>query len=434
MENKKPTVFLSSTIYDFKDLRSAIKYYLEELGFEVWLSEHNDFPKPLEQNTIDACLSTLEQAAYYILLIGARVGGYYDRSNKISITRMEYRKAYELTKVGKTRCIFFVRDELQKIKQDRKALEKFLKENYMKDKEISSEDQNKITNYQSDFANDAEVIFDFINEVSRNDEMQLATESGLPLPGANWIHSFTSFRDIVDILRTNLNISNTLSTVALNTNLKRELVENLVALTQKWKDGTRPAYVWTSLTRKYVVGGLSDVSIIPSQHLKFILAFSFKAMGSDNKLSAQFINQGLSSGQFLNYNKDNSSYEPSLISEKLFQLSEYIDTVKIMTKGFAQFFTDLHNRYIDQANSQTTVSIPNIYLLAPLSLADRQEDVVNLSVGIYKALEGDFSFLETVKLNHPSPLPLEVEKLKEEAVALEDVVSWLSKTRQPDHI
>jgi Domain of unknown function (DUF4062) len=45
MENKKPTVFISSTIYDFKDLRSAIKYYLEELGFEVFASDYNDFPK-----------------------------------------------------------------------------------------------------------------------------------------------------------------------------------------------------------------------------------------------------------------------------------------------------------------------------------------------------------------------------------------------------
>lgn len=434
MENKKPSVFLSSTIYDFKDLRSAIKYYLEELGFEVFASDYNDFPKQLEKNTLDACLSTLEKVDYYVLLIGGRVGGYYDQRNKISITRMEYQKAYEIAKAGKIRCIFFVRDELQIIKRDRKALEDFLKENCISKNEINTEDQHKIAHYQSDFVNDAEVIFDFINEVSRNDEMRLASQKSSRLPGPNWVHGFTTFRDIVEILRTNLNISDNLSTIALNTNLKRELVGNLVALTQKWEDGIRPAYVWTSLTRKYVVGGPSDISTIPSQHLKFILAFSFKAMGSDNKLSMQFINQALSSGQFLNYNKDNSSYEPSLISEKLFQLSEYIETVKIMTKGSTQLFTDLYNKYIDQANSQATVSIPNVYLLAPLSLADRQQDVVNLSVGIYKALEGDFSFLETVKLNNPSPLPLDVEKLKEEAVTLDDIVSWLSKTQHPDLI
>jgi len=40
----KPKVFISSTIEDFKDLRSAIKYYLEENGFEVATSENADYP------------------------------------------------------------------------------------------------------------------------------------------------------------------------------------------------------------------------------------------------------------------------------------------------------------------------------------------------------------------------------------------------------
>ncbi len=83
MPNKKPVVFVSSTIFDFKDLRSAIKYYLEELGYEVLLSEYNDFPKPLEQNVYEACLSTIERADYYLLLIGSRVGGFYDAKNRV---------------------------------------------------------------------------------------------------------------------------------------------------------------------------------------------------------------------------------------------------------------------------------------------------------------------------------------------------------------
>jgi hypothetical protein len=41
--SKRPTFFLSSTIFDFKDLRSAIKYALEARGCEVLASEFNDF-------------------------------------------------------------------------------------------------------------------------------------------------------------------------------------------------------------------------------------------------------------------------------------------------------------------------------------------------------------------------------------------------------
>ena len=35
----RPRVFISSTIYDFKDLRSALKYWLEEMGFEAVLQK-----------------------------------------------------------------------------------------------------------------------------------------------------------------------------------------------------------------------------------------------------------------------------------------------------------------------------------------------------------------------------------------------------------
>ena len=36
-------VFLLSTIYDFADLRSSLKFWIEELGYVVDASECNDF-------------------------------------------------------------------------------------------------------------------------------------------------------------------------------------------------------------------------------------------------------------------------------------------------------------------------------------------------------------------------------------------------------
>jgi hypothetical protein len=35
MSERKPKVFVSSTIYDFRDLRSALKLWLEEYGYDV---------------------------------------------------------------------------------------------------------------------------------------------------------------------------------------------------------------------------------------------------------------------------------------------------------------------------------------------------------------------------------------------------------------
>ena len=73
----RPKIFVSSTIYDFQDLRSALKYWLQEYGYETQLSEYNDFQKDLTLNSYDACLKSIENCDYFILLIGGRRGGLY---------------------------------------------------------------------------------------------------------------------------------------------------------------------------------------------------------------------------------------------------------------------------------------------------------------------------------------------------------------------
>ena len=90
---QKPKVFLSSTIHDFRDLRTAIRVWLEEYGFEVQASEFNDFPQIPDKNSYESCLKAIDEADYFVLLVGSRVGGVYDAAKGISITRMEYQHA-----------------------------------------------------------------------------------------------------------------------------------------------------------------------------------------------------------------------------------------------------------------------------------------------------------------------------------------------------
>ena len=126
--NKKPTFFISSTIYDFRDLRSALKFYLEELGYQVYASEYNDFKVANDKHSYDACLKLIEECDYFILLVGSRVGGFYDIENKISITRQEYREAYKLHEQGKLQIISFVRDDVWQLKEIKHELVNHLKE------------------------------------------------------------------------------------------------------------------------------------------------------------------------------------------------------------------------------------------------------------------------------------------------------------------
>ena len=103
---KKPRVFISSTIYDFKDLRSALKYFLEENSFEVVTSENVDFPNTNKNNSYQACLDAIETCDYFVLLIGARVGGTYryktDKKNKVRKVLTKYREEL-LWAIKKTR-------------------------------------------------------------------------------------------------------------------------------------------------------------------------------------------------------------------------------------------------------------------------------------------------------------------------------------------
>ncbi len=192
---RRPTFFLSSTIYDFRDLRGAIKFSLEARGCRVLASEFNDFGGNLDQHSYEACLSNIQQADYFVLLIGARVGGWYDAQARVSITQQEYRAAYELHRQGKLRLVSFVRQEVWQLKEDRRELTR-----YLTDLSLTDGERKAVASAPSKFANDAEFVSAFIAEVGRNAETGLAVKTGGPKPTGNWIHQFGDFKDIHDVL------------------------------------------------------------------------------------------------------------------------------------------------------------------------------------------------------------------------------------------
>ena len=122
----RSTIFLSSTIYDFHDLRSASKDYLELRGCTVYASDYNDFAKDLEPQSYDACLKAIEGAGIFVLFIGSRVGGLVNAATRKSITRAEYKRVYELAKAGKIRIVSFVRSEVWTHRESVKEMARYL--------------------------------------------------------------------------------------------------------------------------------------------------------------------------------------------------------------------------------------------------------------------------------------------------------------------
>ncbi len=189
-----PTFFLSSTIYDFKDLRSAIKYELENRGCQVLASDHNDFGNDPNLNSYEACLRQIDNADFFILLIGSRVGGKFDQDQSISITRAEYRHAYKRHLEGKLKILPFVRRSIWDVKEDRAAIKKVIEQTELTEKEVYS-----IVSSPSKHLNDAKHIFDFIDEVTRKHEFKEALQRGGTGPTGNWIYGFDTFEEIVSV-------------------------------------------------------------------------------------------------------------------------------------------------------------------------------------------------------------------------------------------
>lgn len=91
---KKPSVFVSSTCYDLKQVRQNIRNFIEnDLGYEAILSEYDSFPTNPDMDTIDNCLRVVEERAdIFILIVGGRYGYVTDHAGK-SITNLEYLRA-----------------------------------------------------------------------------------------------------------------------------------------------------------------------------------------------------------------------------------------------------------------------------------------------------------------------------------------------------
>ncbi len=281
MPAQSPKVFISSTIYDFRDLRSSLKYWLEELGYEVLLSEHNDFPAQVDLNSYESCLRAIDDSNYFIVLVGSRVGGWYNEASRISITQAEYQRAYQRLAAGKIKLLAFVRRDLWDVREDRKELELLLKGEALHHAELDEKDIQAITKHPSKFANDAEFTFGFLNEIARMEEMKAAVSGKGPFPPGNWIRQFSEFRDIIDALRVELRFGSNLRRITLSANLRAEIESNLRMLLDRSGDDDEliPRSKYASYARDSLEGGVDDTSKFKGKHLRWLGMFTLLGCG-----------------------------------------------------------------------------------------------------------------------------------------------------------
>lgn len=343
----KPTIFISSTIYDFTDLRSALKYWLDEMGFAAQLSEYNDFVKDTTQNSYDACLNAVGQCDYFVLLIGSRRGGMYP-SEDISITRKEYRTAYQLAKEGKIKkIIVLIRQNVWDVKEDRKALHKVLHDLKIteNDREI---DHSSVENYDSSILKDAEHIIAFINEVTRNRE---AREGEKPV--MNWVHTFSRFEDVVTVLKAELGIKTDISIKIAEQSVKDTLIYNMQNITVAEGERVKAYYLgFTGIRNKlkayreshYPLDTADEIYLTTKEvnDMSDFLVFFWVGI---QDLDTTILESIISSGVFLSYSREKDAFVRTRFGKAL---SAMVREIKRLKQFEAEFSDETRHKMIER--------------------------------------------------------------------------------------
>jgi hypothetical protein len=417
---KPPTFFLSSTIYDFKDLRSALKFYLEEQGCTVLASEYNDFLKPLDAHSYEACLRALERADYYVLLIGSRVGGWYDPANRVSITQQEYRHAYELQKAGKLKILTFVRAEVWQLREERKELAA-----YLASLPYSDAEKKRIEAYPSKFSEDAEFINAFINEVGRNRETAAALESGGKLPTGNWIHEFHGFREVIATLQAQIFSGAPVAEATLRRLLQSEVREILRrCIPRKPKGMLSPRHYFEDFRKKYPINLTNrneEFLFIPAGDWDSLTWFSYHLIAA--QFHPMILDAAIVAPHFLRFDTDTSTFEETPFHNALTKLRSEIRRFNECNTSETVVVVYEHSPK-NRLNRHDTIAVEPQKLAGLLHLYDRWTNIMDLCVAIYRHLDGK-PFAEP-SLRSRSPVEGMAEQIDSEFPTPEETVMFIN--------
>ena len=213
-EPSAPLVFVSSTVEDFRDVRSALRYWLDSLGYRIFMSEYSGSDKVLGPGTYDACFEAIGRTDLYVLLIGTRRGSLISQEPKRSITEAEYDAAYQSRRnTRRPNLLLFVRDDVAR--------------------DICR--GNPDLKYQ-----DIEHTRSFIKKVERTAETNAAREGRGDPPADNWLHRFREFADIATEIDSALGITGSVREARQRDLLREELADVLQTFvgvrTMSWRE------------------------------------------------------------------------------------------------------------------------------------------------------------------------------------------------------
>lgn len=400
-------VFLSSTIYDFRDLRSALRFWFEELGYEVLMSEVSDFERRPDSSTFDACFEAIHYCDFYILLVGERYGSIFQ--DGISVTNQEFRVAKALADEKRIAMIPFVR---KSVWQEAELA-------------AAAGGASTIRTADAQSAEQMARVLAFVNELKST---KLLDDAGKEA-GNLWIYTFDAFADIVAALRIALRANTDIGAQRLLANLKDEIESNIAGVVSKHEG--LPFSFYAPLQLPEVRAALRvtvqdqgttrriDAGIGRSLVLGLLMAEKFM------RLKVEALEETIHSGEFLHFDPQACTFSETAELRVMRQLSEQIGRLREMAEiGARPPFSELSERILGEVQSGAQeVDILAEYLLLSSMVLHACETMMRQMVALHRWIETG-----TIGLPEAEGESFEVESLRRlrHTLALnEDVTRWL---------
>lgn len=410
-QDNKPRVFVSSTISDLQDIRGAVKYWLEELGYRVEMSEFRDFGRRPNQDAFESCFALIPQCNYFVLMVGGRRGSWYIE-NDVSVTQEEYRIATRLAKEGRIRIVILARsDVIDRIRALRSSGRPIGRKGIRLPSGLTIQDPQFLNT--------------FLEEI-KSTELK---EKGEDPSGAMWIYRFTEFRDVAEVLRSNIQIKGSIARRVLLANLKWELIENIAAMCAKSGELPFPGYWYIEDTRKEIPldasTALQRLGLTQQQSDQIIL-FLILGAPSESRLQSIELRNAISSGEFLYFEQSRERLEPSPVLRIMYRLREQIESFRIAYGWWKQ---ENMERVVGELRAGVpwkNPSIMEIDLLYLFAFYDRLVNIMRLIMCLIDYIEDPLRELVVPSLLDTSPYgKKESEQVVAETATHEDIEDWL---------
>jgi hypothetical protein len=412
LPSNRPRVFVSSTIADFKDLRSALKFWLEEMGLEVRMSEFNDFERQPDQGTFESCFTAIEDCDYYLLLVGGRKGSEY--RDGISVTQQEYRIGAALAQSGKIKPLIFVRSEVHTAVEERKAVRQ------------ASGEVGASGNAASRTLENPAFVEAFIEEIRQT---EFAREGTQGPSGKMWYYRFATYADIVDALRVNLRLQRSIRRQALLANVKWEIEENIAALCQKWRGIPFPHHWYMAKTRQTVRLTDKDLqgTITLTHDQAAGLAQSWLTAPATAKVKTVALQEAIQSGEFFIFNQETGRLVGSTVYKVLQDLLEATERYRSTCATLQGHPAEWAKLFFNVREKWPVVELPGDYVAYLYGLHDRAVDILRLSVALLRYIVDPTAEIRVPALTPVTPIESEVGRIHAAAATHEDVERWIAE-------